>query len=195
MKRLHKRILTVCLALMMSLAFAVPAFAAEIQPRYTLGVFAIWNVMPSPSDAPGANPYLLNVNRSTEVSANYQKLTLYPGTGSRDQQFAIAYSGVDGKPRMYNAVGYDPVSRTGYSLNMDVSTYACMLMHDSGDDYHDAEIDTRSTYYNGIKVIRIILPNRGDRALSYRSNIRNEQLYWDSWNDGVNQMWHFGLDG
>lgn len=150
--------------------------------------------MELPEDKRDAEAYVLNVNRATEVSANGQKLTLYPATGSRDQQFAIVYSGVDNRPRMYNKVGYNGDLKKGYSLNMSVSTYACILWKDTEDDYNDAEIDTRSTYYNGVKVVRVILPNRNNRTLSYRSNTRNAQLYWDAWNDGVNQMWHFGED-
>lgn len=194
MKALNKKILTGCMAMMMAVVMAVPTFAADIQPRYTLDTFATWNTVLLPTDHPDAEAYVINVNRSSEVSANNQKITLYPTTGSRDQNFAIAYSGIDGRPRMYNQVGYNPSTKTGYSLNMDVSTYACILWNDSADDYKDAEVDTRSTYYNGVKVIRIILPNRNDRALSYRSNTRNAQLYWDDWNDGTNQMWHFSND-
>lgn len=77
MKRLHKRILTVCLALMMSVVMAVPAFADSATEYYV----TTWD---------DTNIYL-NVDRSsTSIPAKGRRLITYrtfaPGT---DQKFRI----------------------------------------------------------------------------------------------------------
>lgn len=191
MKSLSKKLLTICLAMTMMIAFAIPAFAADTRAATTLESFATWNTIELPS--PDVNAYVINVSRSSEVSANNQKVTLYPETGSRDQKFGIRYSGIDGRPRMYNEVGYNPSTRTGYSLNMSVSTNGCILWNDTADDYRDAEVASHTHTDEVRTVIRITLPNRNNRALTYRNNARNAQLYWDVYDGSLNQAWHYAL--
>ena len=107
-----------------------------------------------------------------------------------DQTFAIQFSGIDNRPRMYNAAGYNDRTRTGYALNMNTNTYGCILWKDTEDDYRDAEIDALTKTYNGMKVYAITLPNRSSRSLTVRTLATNAQLYWDLPTGGVSQLWH-----
>lgn len=82
MKRLHKRILTVCLALMMSVVMAVPAFAED-----WYGISYCPNYWSSPSNN------WLNVNRSSEaIPASGCDLILWHTTTPEvDQKFNAIY--------------------------------------------------------------------------------------------------------
>lgn len=118
MKRLHKRILTVCLALMMTVVMAVPAFAAE----YNTGVYEL---MPQKYEGE-TRQYCLNVVGNHEVSQN-RDVNIYTPTGDPDQKWNYT-AGPDGRKRMVSMLASQDYALNVYYPSTGAMDLRCDIM-------------------------------------------------------------------
>lgn len=206
---MKKKILSVILCVALAFAMAIPAFAdnskSDSDPDngnqpvvhsldiYEFGKFYGW-FMVYPE---GIETLNLNVYRSTPTPANMQKITLWNNDPSDpnsfwDQMFCVQRCGIDNRPRFYNRAGYNAEARTGYSFNMNTSTYGVMIYHDNIADYVDAEVDLLTKTYSGNICHSITLPNRNRRCVTVRNRANGSQVFWDlpDENNRANQLWY-----
>lgn len=170
MKRLHKRILTVCLALMMSVVMAVPAFAADEWK----GISYCPNYWSKPSNN------WLNVNRSSEAT---------PASGCDLILWHTTTPGVDQK---FNAIHVTVGSYSGYIIQFAATPNVAVNRRSSN---HNAFLYPWNSTSN-IKDSAFVYPleniklayRSDDPYLSYASDTNLARVYFSTnmstWDNG-----------
>lgn len=164
MKTRSKKILTVCLALMMAVVMAVPAFAD-------------WTLTPDRDDGNWSNNYL-NINRPNDnTEMNGCSLILYHTTSPDfDQKFTVEYNLYNGK----NCAYFTRTERgIKYAINRSNSTYS------SG--YHKAIMWTLSSGKTDSAFKRPYSDSHGlvnllnyNESMSYSSDTAGALVYFTS---------------
>lgn len=177
MKTLHKKVLTVCLALMMAVVMAVPAFAAnanQITPRVSLDSWSYFR------------PYLVPNDRMTVVGAigNDAPVQLSESSNTSKQQFLARYT-TDGSLRIFSRLGYNASNPSqSYTLNAYRSgNWPCTMLKATADNRSDSEVDfhTVDSY-----TYRIVLVNWG---VYLTQNGLHQNLTWGPYAEAYEKAW------
>ena len=177
MKTLSKKILTVCLALMMCIVMAVPTFAAtpeSVSPRATLNAWRYYR------------PYTVYDSRMA-VSGSIgdgAEVKLKSNLNTKSQQFIARYA-ADGSLRIFSRLGYQAANPTqSYTLNVYRSgNWPCTMLRATADNRTDSEVDFHTI--NSL-TFRIYLPGR-DVYLT--QNGLNANLTWGGYAQEYIKAW------
>ena len=174
---LNKKILTGCLALMMCIVMAVPAFAAaseSVSPRATLNGWHYYR------------PYTVFDSRMA-VSGSIgdgAEVKLKSKVNTTSQQFIARYA-ADGSLRIFSRLGYQSANPTqSYTLNVYRSgNWPCTMLRAAADNRSDSEVD-----FHTIDSIsfRIYLPGRN---VYLTQNGLNQNLTWGSYAEQYIKAW------
>lgn len=174
---LNKKILTGCLALMMCIVMAVPAFAAtseSVSPRATLDGWHYYR------------PYTVFDSRMA-VSGSIgdgAEVKLKSKVNTTSQQFIARYA-ADGSLRIFSRLGYQSINPTqSYTLNVYRSgNWPCTMLRATADNRRDSEVD-----FHTIDSIsfRIYLPGRN---VYLTQNGLNQNLTWGSYAEQYIKAW------
>lgn len=177
METLNKKILTGCLALMMCIVMAVPAFAAtseSVSPRATLDGWHYYR------------PYTVFDSRMA-VSGSIgdgAEVKLKSKVNTTSQQFIARYA-ADGSLRIFSRLGYQSINPTqSYTLNVYRSgNWPCTMLRATADNRRDSEVD-----FHTIDSIsfRIYLPGRN---VYLTQNGLNQNLTWGSYAEQYIKAW------
>lgn len=174
MKTLHKRILTICLTLMMAVMLSMPAFASWNKPSH----MNLQNL--------SSNAYL---NLEGEGYAYHERpVTRYNWTSSYDQFWRFEYSTIDNAYKLYSYQN-DIYGNRGFMLNLVRSDKHCNILQESP-AYPDTQ-DSAVTVQGDISAFHVWPTAWGSNyKLSASSNSGDRRIFfltgtYHTWNKAL----------